>query len=83
VPHTPYIFDLGNDCLEKHKDRILYGSDFPNLIHCWEDEIDYLLHLGLSPDFYTKVFHDNGHALIGNADSKQQAAHGQEPTVNG
>jgi predicted TIM-barrel fold metal-dependent hydrolase len=82
VPHTPYIFDLGNDRLEKHKDRILYGSDFPNLIHCREDEIDYLLHLGLSPDFYTKVFHDNGHALIGNADSKKQAARGQQPTEN-
>jgi predicted TIM-barrel fold metal-dependent hydrolase len=82
VPHTPYIFDLGNDCLEKYKDRILYGSDFPNLIHPREAEIEYFLHLGLSPDFYTKVFHDNGRALIGNADSKQHAAHGQQPTVN-
>jgi predicted TIM-barrel fold metal-dependent hydrolase len=65
VPQTPYKFNLGNDYLEKHKDRILYGSDFPNLIHSREAEIECLLHLGLSPDFYTKVFHDNGLALIG------------------
>jgi len=65
VPRTPYQFDLGNDCLEKYKDRILYGSDFPNLIHPREDEIECLLHLGLSSEFYRKVFRDNGLALIG------------------
>jgi predicted TIM-barrel fold metal-dependent hydrolase len=66
VPQTPYRFDLGNDCLERYKDRILYGSDFPNLIHPREDEIEHLLSLDLSEDFYTKVFRDNGCKLIGN-----------------
>ena len=65
VPHTPYQFDLGNDCLEKYKGRILYGSDFPNLIHPREAEIECLLKLGLSSDFYRNVFRDNGLALIG------------------
>lgn len=65
VPHTPYLFDLGSDSLEKYKDRILYGSDFPNLIHPREAEIECLLNLGLSPDFYRKTFRDNGLALIG------------------
>ncbi len=65
VPHTPYQFNLGNEFLEKYRDRIVYGSDFPNLIHRREDEIESLLHLGLSSDFYAKVFHGNGLALIG------------------
>ncbi len=65
VPHTPYQFDLGNDWLEKCKDRILYGSDFPNLIHPREAEIECLLQRGLSPGFYRNVFRDNGLALIG------------------
>ena len=64
VPHVPYKFNLGNDWLERHKDRILYGSDFPNLIHPREQEIEYLLNLDLSDDFYTKVFWDNGCKLI-------------------
>ena len=66
VPQTPYRFHLGNDCLERYKDRILYGSDFPNLIHPREDEIEHLLSLDLSEDFYAKVFRDNGGKLIGN-----------------
>jgi predicted TIM-barrel fold metal-dependent hydrolase len=66
VPHVPYKFDLGNDYLERYKDRILYGSDFPNLIHPREDEIEHLLSLDLSDDFYTKVFWDNGCKLIEN-----------------
>ena len=65
VPDTPYQFDLGNDCLEKYRDRILYGSDFPNLIHPREVEMECLLQRGLSSDFYTKVFHDNGRKLLG------------------
>ena len=66
VPQTPYRFNLGNDCLERYKDRILYGSDFPNLIHTREDEIEHLLHLDLSGDFYANVFRDNGCRLIRN-----------------
>jgi uncharacterized protein len=64
VPDAPYKFNLGSDCLERHRDRILYGSDFPNLIHPREAETDYLLRLDLSDDFYRKVFWDNGHQLL-------------------
>jgi len=58
------MFDLGNDFLETHKDRILYGSDFPNVILPRDEEINALLGLGLSRDFYNAVFRDNGLALI-------------------
>jgi hypothetical protein len=64
VPDTPYLFNLGNDFLETYKERILYGSDFPNMIHPREAEMNYLLDLGLSSDFYRKVFWENGRKLI-------------------
>ena len=57
-------FNLGNAPLEKHKDRILYGSDFPNLILPRESEIETLLDYGLSHEFYDRVFYHNGLKLI-------------------
>jgi uncharacterized protein len=57
-------FNLGNGPLEKNKDRILYGSDFPNLILPRESEIETLLSYNLSSEFYKKVFFENGANLI-------------------
>ena len=57
-------YKLGPDYLEKYKSRILYGSDYPNLITPREAEIENLLKKGLSQDFYDKVFYENGIALI-------------------
>ncbi|MEE9914106.1 MAG: amidohydrolase family protein [Deltaproteobacteria bacterium] len=58
-------FDLGGAPLEKHQDRILYGSDFPNLILPRESELETLEQYNLSGDFYDKVFFGNGMNLIG------------------
>ena len=63
-PNLPFTFNLSNDYLEKHQDRILYGSDFPHIILPRRGEIDYLLSLGLSDAFYRKVFYENGKRLI-------------------
>ncbi len=63
-PDMPFTFNLGPEYLERHKDRILYGSDFPNVILPREGEIDYLLSLDLSDDFYDKVFYVNGMRLL-------------------
>jgi predicted TIM-barrel fold metal-dependent hydrolase len=57
-------YSVGNEALEKHKDRILYGSDFPNLILPRESEFETLLDYGLSQEFYEKVFYRNGAQLI-------------------
>ncbi len=57
-------FDLGNEVLERYRERIVYGSDFPNIIFPREDEIDCLLGLDLSQEFYDTVFHENGMRLI-------------------
>ena len=57
-------FNLGNAPLKKHKDRILYGSDFPNIILPRESEIETLLEYRLSQEFYNRVFSQNGLKLI-------------------
>jgi predicted TIM-barrel fold metal-dependent hydrolase len=59
------VCDVPREDLERYRDRIVYGSDFPNVILPREDEIDYLLGLDLSDDFYRNVFHGNGMRLIG------------------
>ena len=69
-------YNLGSEPLEKHKDRILYGSDFPNLILPRESEIETLLAYELSPEFYEMVFYENGRRLISSitGNSKIKAA---------
>jgi uncharacterized protein len=57
-------FDLGGEVLEQHRLRILYGSDFPNLILPRESELETLLSYDLSPEFYDRVFYRNGAELI-------------------
>lgn len=64
LPGLGSMFDLGGDFLEAHRERILYGSDFPNVLYPREDEIDTLLGLNLSQAFYDAVFRDNGLRLI-------------------
>lgn len=64
LPETDLMFPLGRECLERCKERILYGSDFPNLIFPRRREIDCLLELELSGEFYRNVFFDNAAALI-------------------
>jgi uncharacterized protein len=63
-PNMFFTFNLGPEYLEKYKDKILYGSDFPNVILPREGEIEYLLSLDLSQDFYDKVFYANGMKLL-------------------
>ncbi|MBU1183881.1 MAG: amidohydrolase family protein [Proteobacteria bacterium] len=67
LPGLGAVCDLGAEFLEKHRERILYGSDFPNILFPREDEIDALLGLNLSQTFYDSVFRDNGLRLIGQA----------------
>jgi len=65
IPQLGCMFNLGGGFLEKHRDRILYGSDFPNVIFPREVEIETLYGLNLSQAFYDGVFRDNGLRLIG------------------
>lgn len=64
LPQLGRMFDLGPDFLEEHRNRILYGSDFPNLLFPRQEEIESLLGFGLSAEFYRRVFFQNGRDLI-------------------
>lgn len=63
-PDMPGTFDLGSECLEKHRHRIVYGSDFPNIILPRESEINTLLKHELSQEFYDLVFRQNALGLL-------------------
>lgn len=61
-----FSFNLSSDYLETYKDRLVYGSDFPNLVVHRNEEIEVLSELGLSKDFYSQVFWENGKRLLDN-----------------
>jgi len=63
-PGVPGSFNLDPARLERHQDRIVYGSDFPNLILPRETEIDCLLGYNLPQAFYDKVFSANGRRML-------------------
>lgn len=50
--------------LTRFQDRIVYGSDFPNLVFEWEREIRILKGMDLGDQFYRKVFYENGMRLL-------------------
>jgi predicted TIM-barrel fold metal-dependent hydrolase len=64
LPRSGLMFDQKVETLEDHKERILYGSDFPNLIYPREEEINCLKGFYLSNDFYQRVFRDNGLQML-------------------
>lgn len=57
-------YDQGPERLYKNREKIVYGSDFPNLIMPRRTEIENLAALGLPLDFYGKVFRDNGMRIL-------------------
>ena len=61
---VPGVYDLGTKFIEKFQDRILYGSDFPNIIAPREDEIETLLKYDMPAEVYQKIFFKNGADLI-------------------
>jgi predicted TIM-barrel fold metal-dependent hydrolase len=63
-PEAPWSFNLDTSLLAKYQNRIVYGSDFPNIFLPREDEISHLLSLNFSTDFYKKVFWENGSKLL-------------------
>ncbi|HEV2053796.1 MAG TPA: amidohydrolase family protein [Methylomirabilota bacterium] len=54
-----------NDDLLRWQDRIVFGSDFPNLPYAYEEEREALWLRDLPLPVYRKIFHDNAAALLG------------------
>lgn len=65
LPGEFRMYRLGAEPLERYRDKLLYGSDFPNIFHHRSEELNALEALALSPEFYRKVFKDNGETLLG------------------
>jgi len=64
LPDHDASFPGGPAMLLRYQDRIVYGSDFPNLLFPWETEIQALKEMNLGEEFYRKVFRENGLKLI-------------------
>lgn len=64
LPQYEGAFHKGPEIIERYQDRIVYGSDFPNIIFPRELEINTLMNYGLSPTTLKKIFYENGNKLI-------------------
>jgi len=56
------------DLLRIRPDRILYGSDFPNLPYAWDRELRALMEVGLSAAALQAIMHGNARELYAVAD---------------
>jgi predicted TIM-barrel fold metal-dependent hydrolase len=57
--------DVRDEDLVRWQDRIVFGSDFPNLPWPYEEEREALWRRGLPASVYRKVFGDNARRLLG------------------
>ncbi len=65
LPDYEGAFHKEPEIIEKYQDRILYGSDFPNIVFPRELEIATLMRYGLSETTLHKILYDNGNRIIG------------------
>jgi uncharacterized protein len=56
------------ETLADHPERVVLGSDFPNIPHPYAHQLDALVRLGLGDDWLRAVCHDNGLRLLGAPD---------------
>jgi predicted TIM-barrel fold metal-dependent hydrolase len=52
------------DLIRRHPDRILYGSDFPNLPYAWDRELQNIRALKLPADLETRLLGTNAKRLF-------------------
>jgi predicted TIM-barrel fold metal-dependent hydrolase len=57
------------DAIERHADRVLYGTDFPNIPHDYLAEKRGLESLGLPASTLRAVLHDNAERLLNEAET--------------
>ena len=53
------------DLIRSRPERILYGTDFPNLPYAWDRELKRLLALKLPADAEAKILGENALSLFG------------------
>jgi predicted TIM-barrel fold metal-dependent hydrolase len=56
--------DVSDDDLVRWQDRVVFGSDFPNTPHDYDEERRPIWERALSETVYRKIFHDNARRLL-------------------
>lgn len=62
APRIPTDFD--QSVILELQDRVLFGSDFPNIPYTYQDCVDGILALGFGREFERKVFFENARMLF-------------------
>ena len=63
--HGASAADVTDADLVRWQDRILFGSDFPNTPHSYEDERRPIWERAVPETVHRKIFHDNAARLLG------------------
>jgi len=71
APESPFYSPIAGDIFEAHADRLIYGSDFPNIPYSYEQDIRAIEELSSNPRVRQAVFEDNAGKLL----LKQEARH--------
>ncbi|HEX7126822.1 MAG TPA: amidohydrolase family protein [Thermodesulfobacteriota bacterium] len=61
---SPFGSRIDRSVVAAYADRILYGTDWPNIPYPYGEERDGLLALDLSDEAYRAIFHDNAARLL-------------------
>jgi predicted TIM-barrel fold metal-dependent hydrolase len=67
---------IGAEHIEAHADRVVYGTDFPNIPYPYSREREGLERLGLSEDARQAIFHANAARLIARATAAEASPPG-------
>jgi uncharacterized protein len=59
--------------LAEHPERVVLGSDFPNIPHPYAHQLTALVRLGLGDDWLRAVCHDNGARLLGPVEARTES----------
>lgn len=57
--------DVSDDDLVRWQDRVVFGSDFPNTPHDYDEERRPIWERALSETVFRQIFHDNARRLLG------------------
>ncbi|MFC5971547.1 amidohydrolase family protein [Halomarina salina] len=56
---------IPDSVFEEHSERIMYGSDYPNIPHSYRSEREHLLSRDLPESTYRDLFHDTAERFLG------------------
>jgi len=68
--HTPVFAHNcpGPAFFQRYQDRVLFGTDFPNIPYTYEEQIESLKRLNLGAEIEQKIFRGNAERLLGGDD---------------